>query len=140
MALAQTVLLALPLLCALMPRWATLAKASSRKKKKGDDAAAAAAPAEGADPKAALRDVAARLATAAAELCADLKADGLRSAPMAIVESDGWSPPLAADAPDDAAKARAAVVDQLAAGSAAVLRDASATLDGVAAALKKLAK
>ena len=131
--------LALPLLCALMPRWATLAKASSRKKKKGDDAAAAA-PADGADPKATLRDVAARVAAAATELCADLKADGLRSAPMAIVESDGWSPPLAADAPDDAAKARAAVVDQLAAGSAAVLRDASATLDGVAAALKKLAK
>ena len=65
---------------------------------------------------------------------------GLRSAPMAIVESDGWSPPLAAAAPAAAAKARAAVVDQLAAGSAAVLRDASATLDGVAAALKKLAK
>ena len=77
---------------------------------------------------------------ASRKTCADLKADGLRSAPMAIVESDGWSPPLAADAPDDAAKARAAVVDQLAAGSAAVLRDASATLDGVAAALKKLAK
>ena len=54
-ALAQTALLALPLLCALMPRWATLAKASSRKKKKGD--AAAAAPHDGADPKAALRDV-----------------------------------------------------------------------------------
>ena len=124
MALApQTVLLTLPLLCALMPRWATLAKASSRKKKKRAMTPPPLLPT--APILITLRDVAARVALGRRSACADLKADGLRSAPMAIVESDRWSPPLAADAPDDAAKARAAVVDQLAAGRLSMLRDAA---------------